>query len=185
MTPIRPKRPTTLARAAAARANGAKSRGPVSIRGKANSSHNSFLHGLRSRRPLFTDAASMAALAATLEAWERDIQPQSGIERHYMEKMAVADWRGACLFKLEATTAHTSPQQKMSFLTALYRLDARYHRHFDNAYRALTEHRTLVAEWPGLAKIREKQKWDPRTPEPIENTEPLPAPIALSAGRNS
>jgi hypothetical protein len=54
--PIVPTRPTSERRAAAARANGAKSRGPVSAIGKANSSRNSHRHGLRSRT-LFADFA--------------------------------------------------------------------------------------------------------------------------------
>ena len=44
-----PKRPTTPARAAASRANGLKSRGPVTPDGKYNSSRNAIRHGILAR----------------------------------------------------------------------------------------------------------------------------------------
>ncbi len=87
-------------RRAAARANGAKSQGPVTGRGKANSSRNSRRHGLRAR-VFFTDPASLADLAVELAAFERDFKSRSGIERKLVGMMAVASWRQTCLRKLE------------------------------------------------------------------------------------
>ena len=95
------RRPTSEKRAAAARANGAKSRGPVTVQGRANSSRNSFRHGLRSNTTLFTDPTSVAALAVNLASFERDWAPQSAIECNLVRMMAVADWRQSCLRGLE------------------------------------------------------------------------------------
>jgi len=46
---MKPKRPISRACAAASRANGAKSRGPASMRGKFNSSRNALIHGSYAR----------------------------------------------------------------------------------------------------------------------------------------
>src|ERR1700692_4665028 len=132
------KRVTSQRRAAAARANGAKSRGPLTAQGKANSSRNSRRHGLRSPAPLFTDSASQARLAANLAAFERDFEPQSPIERGLLHTIAVADWRETCLFKLEIDMLKREALP-LGSLFALYRLDARYERQYEAAYNALTE----------------------------------------------
>jgi hypothetical protein len=89
-------------RAAAARANGAKSRGPVTALGKANSSRNNFRHGLRAQT-LPVDPESAGDLAALLASYQREFQPQSAIEHRLVETMALAWWRQTCLWKLETT----------------------------------------------------------------------------------
>src|SRR5580693_3528506 len=85
-------RPISEKRAAAARANGAKSREPVTANGRANSSRNSRSHGLRSHT-LFTDPESLADLASQLAAFENDFSPHSSIERNLVGTIAVAYWR--------------------------------------------------------------------------------------------
>ena len=122
--PIIPARHTSERRAAAARANGAKSRGPVTAIGKANSSRNSIAqegepvrpcprnaekpgnasgqHGLRSRT-LFADPESAGQLTAVLASFEREFQPHSEIEHTLIGTMALARWRRTCLWKLETS----------------------------------------------------------------------------------
>jgi hypothetical protein len=95
-------RVTREKRAAAARANGAKSRGPVTAIGKANSSRNSRRHGLRSRT-LFADPESAGQLTALLASFECTLQPRSEIEHTLIGTMALARWRQTCLWKLETS----------------------------------------------------------------------------------
>jgi hypothetical protein len=100
--PITPTRPISEGRAAAARANGAKSRGPVTAIGKANSSRNSHRLGLRSRT-LFADPESAGQLTALLASFERALQPQFEIEHTLIGTMALARWRQTRLWKLETS----------------------------------------------------------------------------------
>jgi hypothetical protein len=158
--PIIRKRPTSERRAAAARANGAKSRGPVTALGKANSSRNSHRHGLRSRT-LFADPESAAQLPALLALFEREFQPQSEIEHTLIGTMALARWRQTCLAKLETSLLNReisrlkslTPDQSPRTLTArafrsladhgcsleiINRLEFRCERHYDRAVDRLT-----------------------------------------------
>ena len=89
-------------RAAAARANGAKSRGPVTAQGKANSSRNSRKHGLRSTT-LFPDHKSDNGWIALLAAYTAEVQPKSDIERLLVETLATTAWRQRFIWKLEKT----------------------------------------------------------------------------------
>jgi hypothetical protein len=154
------KRVTSQRRAAAARANGAKSRGPVTAHGKANSSRNSRRHGLRSPAPLFTDTASQAGLAANIAAFQRDFEPQSPHERELINMIAVANWRQTCLFRLEIDMFKREALP-LGSLFALSRLDARYERQYETAYKALTEHRAF---------LRRKVKAHERTQQVTETT---------------
>jgi hypothetical protein len=134
--PIISTLPTSERRAAAARANGAKSRGPVTAFGRANSSRNSIAqnggpvrpcprnaetpgstsgqHGLRSRT-LFADPESAGQLTALLASFERTLQPQSEIERTLIGTMALARSRQTCLWKLETSEIN----RKVRRLTSL------------------------------------------------------------------
>src|SRR4051794_6963842 len=144
-TSMVPIRATSPRRAAAARANGAKSHGPVTAQGKANSSRNSLRHGLCSQTPLFTDPASQARLAANLAAFEREFNPQSSVERKLVNTLAIADWRRTCLFKLEMDM-FKDETAGLPFLSALYQLDLRYERQYNATYKTLTEHRAFTLE---------------------------------------
>ena len=176
MIPARltPKRVTSEKRAAASRANGAKSRGPVTAHGKANSSRNSHRHGLRSRIPLFTGPAYQAGLAANLTAFERDFKAQSSIERRLVNSMAVADWRRTCLFKLEIDMLN-SESTRVESLFAIYRLDGRYERQYEAAYNALTAHRAFLREC-AAGQFPKNIKMTERTRQVTETTGAPAAP---------
>lgn len=77
----------TPARLAAARANGARSNGPVSDEGKAIVSRNALKHGLRARSPILPGEDPQAH-QERLEAWSTDLRVRTGPE-HDMLRRAV------------------------------------------------------------------------------------------------
>jgi hypothetical protein len=182
--PIIPTRPTSERRAAAARANGVKSRGPVTAIGKANSSRNSHRHGLRSRT-LFADQESAGQLTAILASFEREFQPHSEIEHTLIRTMALARWRRTCLWKLETSILNreisrlkpTLPNEDPATVIALAfgslidlscsleiinRLESRCERQYDRAVDRLTA--------LGAHGIFKKVNIHERSPQVAENT---------------
>lgn len=78
-------------RAATARRNGTRSRGPVTPEGKACSARNAARHGLCARTlPPDADAHELAGLrTALLARW----QPEDAAEAHLVEELVFAAWR--------------------------------------------------------------------------------------------
>ncbi len=110
---------SSKSRIAASRANGAKSRGPVTDEGKRiaalNSTHstgpvtpegkyrasqNATRHGLLADS-LVLDGESEARFCSLLAGFEAELQPGSQIEHHQAEIMAVAHWRRMRLWSIE------------------------------------------------------------------------------------
>src|ERR1700735_4841226 len=113
------KLPRSPLQIAAARANGAKSRGPVTAQGKrasagnsanstgpvtpegkSRSSQNATRHGLLSDS-MVLHGESDARFCALLNTLESELQPEPGIESIQAEIMAVAHWRRMRLWSLE------------------------------------------------------------------------------------
>jgi hypothetical protein len=88
-------------RLAAIRANGAKSRGPVTAQGKANSARNNFRHGMRSRM-VFPDHTADPAWFPLLAGYCAEFEPQSDHELSLVHTLALADWQTIYLWALEA-----------------------------------------------------------------------------------
>ena len=188
-------RPTSERRAAAARANGAKSRGPVTALGKANSSRNSHRHGLRSRT-LFANLEYPGQLTVLLASFERTFQPRSEIEHTLIGTMALARSRQSGLRKLETSIinreicrlkslmpvvpnqdeapmtlialAYQSLSDHSCFLHIMNRLESRCERQYDRAVDRLSALRAHG--------IFEKADVHGRTQQVIENTSPHSAP---------
>jgi hypothetical protein len=114
-----PKTPGTERQIAAARANGAKSHGPITPEGKrasaANaafspgsvtpegkdrSSRNATRHGLLANSTVF-DGESEERFSALLAELEAELQPEPGIEASQVVVMAVAHWRRMRLWSVE------------------------------------------------------------------------------------
>ena len=110
---------SSLSKIASARANGAKSRGPVTAEGKraaaANSagstgpvtpegkarcSQNATRHGLLADS-MVLDGESENRFCALFSRLEDELQPETGIETDQIEIMAVAHWRRMRLWSLE------------------------------------------------------------------------------------
>jgi hypothetical protein len=79
-------------RSAAARANGAKSRGPVTAEGKARSARNACKHNLLSGI-ITVRGENTEAFDATVEAYCRRFQPADDIEFGLVEEMVANYWR--------------------------------------------------------------------------------------------
>jgi len=102
---------SSILRTNASRANGAKSRGPITEEGKlasaansakctgprtpegkARSSQNAVRHGLLAQATALP-SEQKEELAKLLAAYEARFQPADDIERHVIETMAMAEWR--------------------------------------------------------------------------------------------
>jgi hypothetical protein len=86
----------------AARANGRKSRGPVTAAGKARAAMNAVRHGLRAEHAVVLASEDPAAYAAMGAALEQDLAPRGAMEQALVERIAAALWRLRRAERLEA-----------------------------------------------------------------------------------
>ncbi len=84
----------------ASRANGAKSRGPVTEEGKKASSQNRRSHGLLSKK-IVLEGESQEEFDALLDSYLEEHQPETPTERSLIESMAAARWRQERVWTLE------------------------------------------------------------------------------------
>ena len=84
-------KPRTEAQRAAARANGAKSQGPVTEEGKAKSALNSLRHGLLARA-IVLRSESEPKFLAILNGYLDEYQPEGQTENRLIEEIAAAQW---------------------------------------------------------------------------------------------
>ena len=92
--------PVTVAGKRASAANSANSTGPVTPEGKARSPLNATRHGLLSDS-MVLHGESDARFCALISTLESELQPEPGIESIQTEIMAVAHWRRMRLWSLE------------------------------------------------------------------------------------
>ncbi|HEX4134089.1 MAG TPA: hypothetical protein VHY84_05655 [Bryobacteraceae bacterium] len=124
---------SSILRIAASRANGAKSRGPVTPEdkaksaansihstgpitpeGQARSSQNAARHGILSASVVLP-AESAPAFTAILTDLQEELRPETAIEHRLVEIMAVADWRRSRLWCLEmAQYVHGIHKQELA-----------------------------------------------------------------------
>jgi hypothetical protein len=84
-----------------ARANGAKSRGPVTPEGKARSAANSRRHGLAAASILLAGESDEHFELLRLDFMDQ-FQPQTAVETDLVEVMAISRWRLRRLLAIEA-----------------------------------------------------------------------------------
>ena len=88
---FRKPKPISEARRAAARANGAKSHGPVTPEGKARSAMNAVTHGLTANALVLT-TESKEKFDALLASYRDEYSPQGQTENDLVEEMTTAKW---------------------------------------------------------------------------------------------
>src|SRR6476620_1399400 len=83
---------TSEKKAAAVRANGARSRGPVTAEGKRRSSQNAITHGL-SAKTVVIPGEDPNRFEALVEIYSRRLQPRDTEERAMVRQIAANAWR--------------------------------------------------------------------------------------------
>ena len=94
--------PVSKARAEASRRNGAKSRGPKTLEGKARSSRNALKHGLRAHKHIVLPQEDAAEFAEFHAALMKDLAPVGALQTVLARRIAIAAWRLARADRLEA-----------------------------------------------------------------------------------
>jgi hypothetical protein len=85
-----------------ARANGAKSHGPVTPEGRAASSRNSLRHGFTAGSVVLP-TESQEDFQALLDSYTDQFDPQGGVEMDLVQTMAAARWRLRRICSIETT----------------------------------------------------------------------------------
>jgi hypothetical protein len=91
----------SLRRILASRANGAKSRGPVTLEGKRASAMNAVRHGLTAQTVVLSNE-SKDEFETLLSEYTEKFQPQDRFEADLVQEMAVAKWRQQRVWSMEA-----------------------------------------------------------------------------------
>jgi hypothetical protein len=139
---------STLRQIISARANGARSRGPVTAEGKERSSQNAIRHGLFAKCVVMSNESSVG-----FHQWrEQFIQrfgPFEGVEQAVVEEMVAASWRLRRVWALETgvfndALAAQPPGDEMTRTVAAFRslargpeldLIHRYETRFNNMFQ--------------------------------------------------
>ena len=90
------------ARAEASRRNGAKSRGPKTLEGKAGAAQNALKHGMRAQKHVVLPQENGAEFAALEAALLAELAPMGALQVVLARRVAVAAWRLARADRLEA-----------------------------------------------------------------------------------
>jgi hypothetical protein len=191
-------------RIAASRANGAKSRGPVTPEGKQRSSQNALKHGLASGAILLATEDWDSYLKCR-EAYILRFQPADDIELDLVEEMVAARWRQQRMWVIESAAlddqleaqraevdqeyeditpdvrtalAFTRLADESRALALINRYESRYSRQFHRALKALRELQANRPPAPAPAELTtdNRQLTTEKAPnEPNPNSEQPPA----------
>ncbi len=189
----------------AARANGAKSRGPITPEGKLASSRNAMTHGLLAGTVVLKGESEerFNALLADLHA---ELQPQTAVEITLVETMAAARWRQLRIWGIEkATMEHQmriedDPEEDPATrcarafrtlgdnsraLELINRYDARYERQYLRAHRRFLELVDRRTPPPAPAAVQAPQEVipDPHVAPQADNLQNPPDTIAAKQTR--
>ena len=88
---------TSELKAAASRANGAKSRGPKTAETRERSSRNSLRHGIVARKTILLECEDPDEFQAMLDEYGVTYQPGNAIEQDLVDEMVASRWRSGRL----------------------------------------------------------------------------------------
>ncbi len=189
-----------------ARANGAKSHGPVTPEGRAKSSANSRSHGLTAKYKLLPDESS-EEFELLINDYIDQFEPRTAVEMDLIEVMAIARWRlrrflamESQLFDVEIVRSEKQIDrefnnmnevarlawvfQKMAdkghSIAMLIRYEGSLNRSYDKALKQLLllqSRRQSPPPSPTNTKIQNEPKPDPQ-PDPDSAVQPDPAAVS-------
>jgi hypothetical protein len=174
----------------AARANGARSRGPVTPEGKAISSRNALRHGLLAKTVVLRNEDPKTFKALFYLLIER-FSPVDDIEMSAIEEMAAAHWRMRRAMNMEhalldaalladpnsgTVGAFTDPAHQANLLL-LPRYEARFQHMYQRALRSLILLRKLPAR---TAEPNEPKDTIISNTEDLPPADPMPDPEPLA-----
>jgi hypothetical protein len=173
-----------------ARANGAKSRGPVTPEGRAQSARNAVRHGLTSKSVVLP-TESAEEWQSLLDSYIDQFHPATGVERDLVETMAASRWRLRRICTIETVALYTEmvrreehideefskadSEDRLAWvfqkladegqtLALLARYEATLTRSYDRAFKQL------------LLLQAARQRPQPNEPKPVRT--PAPAPVS-------
>ena len=176
----------------ASRANGSKSRGPVTEEGKRASSQNALKHGMLAKYVVI-HSENEEGFHEVITCLYDELQPQPGVEQDLVDTMAVARWRTTRLWIIEKSAMETQMSREndqahaaqytppvlagMAFrsladnsrtLDLINRYESRYDRQYLRSHKRLMDMRKLAGPCDSIP---------PNEPKPDE-----PGPAATSRG---
>jgi hypothetical protein len=104
--PSQLKSETNSLKSETARANGAKSHGPVTPQGRTTSSRNSLRHGFAAKSVVLPTESSRE-FQALLDSYVVQFDPQGGVERELVQTMVAARWRLRRICNIETALLST------------------------------------------------------------------------------
>ena len=174
---------STPAQAAASRANGSLSQGPVTQEGKVASSQNAVRHGLRSAAVLIP-GEDPAELDRHVAAYVHRFKPADQPERDLVEAMAGARWRLKRLGALEVTLLQDEELPLARALGVVTRYEGQLNRTYDRALQQLQDlqnNRPKELEDAPSASFRKPKPNEPGEREVFALLDALTAPPRSSA----
>jgi hypothetical protein len=168
----------SLARAAASRRNGARSRGPKTPEGKTRSAQNALKHGMRAQKCIVLPGERASAFAAFEAALLEELAPDGALQAVLAQRVVAASWRLARAERLEAELFARNMLDGRGVGLALIR-DCNNARAFDTLLRYRGG--TLAELWRALRTLKALQAEQAECAAArAEAPAPAPAPRLLS-----
>jgi hypothetical protein len=148
----------TKKQTAANRRNARKSTGPKTTHGKAASSANALVHGLRARKVVMMEDEDPQEFSKLLAGLQNQYQPQTQTEQDLVDQAALAQWKMARteVFEDKCYKENPTPAACAAIFDRMTQIACRLERSYAKACRELER----------LQAIREKQAEQARQPQP-------------------
>jgi hypothetical protein len=173
--------PISSARAEASRKNGAKSRGPKTLEGKARSAQNALKHGLRAQKYVVLPEEDAAEFAGLEAAMIEELAPAGALQTVLARRVVVAAWRLARADRIEVELFAERRFRDGGLGNALIR-DGNGCRSFETLLRYRGA--AMAEFWRALKTLKALQAAQAADADTAQAAHPAGAGLALEARRS-